>query len=558
MMPVSPGPRSRGSSFVGATELAAEYDYVVVGGGSAGCVVASRLAAAEPQATVLVIEAGPDGRGVTQVVDPPQWTRLLGTSLDWGYWYAPSPAVAGQQIAIPRGKVLGGCSAINAMVWYRGHPADYDAWEAGAPGWSYQALLPYFRRSESWQGGASDQRGAGGPMRVTRPAAAHPVALAMVDGAAELGLPRLDDPNSGEGPGATLVNLNIAAGRRFSVVDGYLPAWAPPAAPGQVPVGAGQPAPLPPPNLAVRTGSMAVGLGFRGAHCVSVRHTVRGAVRETRAAREVILALGAFGTPELLIRSGVGDPAALRRLGVPVVAALPGVGQNLQDHPFVAGLNFRARRRLGPTRDSGGGAMASWRSSGGQRADMQAFLAQRAYVPHRAARLGAGQHGYAAGDVFALAPGLMLPRSVGSLSVRSADPASGPRGVEIASGLLTEQADVDALVEGLDLIMDLAATQAYAGLIAEPVLPAPVPRMTRAQKAAFVRENCSTQYHPVGTAAMGTGPDAVVDPGLLVHGITGLRVADASVIPVIPSCNTQAPVIAIAERAADLILGRPG
>jgi choline dehydrogenase len=543
---------------VSVTELAAEYDYVIVGGGSAGCVVASRLAAAEPQATVLMIEAGPDGRGIAQIVDPPQWTRLLGTSLDWGYSYAPSPSVAGQRIGIPRGKVLGGCSAINAMVWYRGHRGDYDAWPAsGAPGWDYEALLPYFRRSENWEGGGDRQRGEGGPMRVSRPAAPHPVARAMVDGAAELGLPRLADPNSGDGPGATLANLNIADGRRFSVVDGYLPAWAPPPAPGQVPVGAARPAPPPPPNLSVRTGSLAVGLGFEGTHCVSVRHMVRGTVRETRAAQEVILALGAFGTPELLIRSGVGDPAALRMLGLPVVAALPGVGRNLQDHPFVTGLNFRARGRLGPTRDSGGGATLSWCSSGARRPDMMAFLAQRAYVSPEAARLGAWRHGYAGGDVFALAPGLMLPRSTGALAVRSADPASGPDGVEIDSGLLTEQADVDALVEGLDLIMDLAATKAYAPLIAEPMLPAPLQRMTRAQKAAFVRGNCATQFHPVGTAAMGTGPEAVVDPRLRVHGITGLRVADASVIPVIPSCNTQAPVIAIAERAADLVLNRP-
>jgi len=162
---------------VSVTELAAEYDYVIVGGGSAGCVVASRLAAAEPQATVLMIEAGPDGRGIAQIVDPPQWTRLLGTSLDWGYSYAPSPSVAGQRIGIPRGKVLGGCSAINAMVWYRGHRGDYDAWPAsGAPGWDYEALLPYFRRSENWEGGGDGQRGEGGPMRVSRPAAPHPVA----------------------------------------------------------------------------------------------------------------------------------------------------------------------------------------------------------------------------------------------------------------------------------------------------------------------------------------------------------------------------------------------
>lgn len=530
-----------------------EYDYVIVGGGSAGCVLAARLAGSSPDLSVLLIEAGPDGRGVAQIVDPPQWTKLLGSSLDWGYWYAPSTAVAGRAIAIARGKVLGGCSAISAMQWYRGHPGDYDAWEfAGATGWNYDALLAYFRRSEDWEGGASDQRGAGGPLRVTRPGSPHPIALAMVDGAAELGLPKLEDPNSGDTCGATLANLNITEGRRYSVVDGYLPAWAPPASPGQVPVGAWEPSPLPPPNLTVLTGSMAVRLGFSGSRCMSVHHTVGGAVRETRAARELILALGAFGTPELLIRSGIGDPAALRMLGVPVVSALPGVGQNLQDHPFVAGLNFRARERLGLQRDSGGGALLNWCSSGASRPDLQAILAQRAYVSPEVARLGSWKRRYSGGDVFAIAPGLMRPRGVGSLTVRSPD--AGPRGIEIHSGFLTEQADVDALVEGLDFIMDLAATTSYAALIDEPILAAPFERMTRAEKVAFARGNCSTLFHPCGTAAMGTGPDAVVDPSLRVYGVAGLRVVDASVIPVIPSCNTQAPVVAIAERAADLIL----
>jgi choline dehydrogenase len=532
-----------------------EYDYVIVGGGSAGCVLAARLAASSPDVSVLLIEAGPDGRGVAQIVDPPQWTKLLGTSLDWGYSYAPTSAVAGRGIAIPRGKVLGGCSAINAMQWYRGHPGDYDAWDAaGATGWTYEALLPYFRRCEDWAGGPSDQRGTGGPMRITRPANPHPIALAMVDGAAELGLPKLDDPNSGDTWGAGLANLNMTESRRFSVVDGYLPAWAPFAAPGQVPVGAWQPAPPAPPNLALLTGSLAVRLGFAGTRCVSVSHVVRGSVRETRASREVILALGAFGTPELLVRSGIGDPAQVRMLGAPIVSALPGVGQNLQDHPFVAGLNFRARERIGLLRDNGGGALLNWCSSAAMRPDLQAILAQHAYVSPAAARLGTWKHGYVGGDAFAIAPGLMAPRGAGSLTVRSANPASGPRGVEIHSGFLTEQADVDALVEGLDFIMDLAATTSYAALISEPLLSVPPGRMTRAEKVAFVRGNCSTLFHPCGTAAMGTSPDAVTDPSLNVYGVTGLRVADASVIPVIPGCNTQAPVIAIAERAADLIL----
>jgi choline dehydrogenase len=506
---------------------------------------------------VLLIEAGPDGRGVAQIVDPPSWTKLAGTALDWGYAYEPAPAVAGRAMPIARGRVLGGCGATNAMLWYRGNPADYDAWEAaGAAGWNYAALLPYFRRSEDWEGGASGQRGAGGPMRVTRPLNPHPIASALVAGAAELGLPTLDDSNSGENCGAAFANLNISQGRRFSVVDGYLPAWAPPPAPGQVPVGAHTHAPDPPANLTVLTGSTALRLGFGpdgggavGTRCESVFHTVRGRVRQTRARVQVVLALGAFGTPELLIRSGIGDPADLGRLGVPVRAALPGVGRNLQDHPLVMGMNFRARCRLGLARDNGGGAIMNWRSSKAARPDLHAFVVQgRHAYPDGAARYGLG----GGGDVFAISPGLMGSVSAGHLRVHSLEPA-GRGGVEIVSGFLTEQADVDALAEAVDMIMDLAATAAYADLIDKPLMPAG--RLDRAGREAFVRENCATFFHPCGTAAMGTGPAAVVDPELNVIGTEGLRIADASVIPVIPTCNTQAPVIAIAERAVDLITG---
>jgi choline dehydrogenase len=550
---VDPLRRQRGSSSWGpvrTTETAA-YDYVIVGGGSAGCVVASRLAAASPDATVLLIEAGPDGRGVAQVVDPPSWTKLPGTALDWGYAYAPTGAVVGRAIGIPRGKVFGGCSATNAMQWSRGHPADYDAWEtAGAAGWTYAGMLPYFRRSEDWEGGASRQRGAGGPMRVTRPPEPHPIAAAMIEAAVELGIPRLDDANSGETCGAALTNLNIAKGRRFSVVDGYLPAWAPPPAPGQVPVGAWTRAPDPPANLTVLTGSTAFRLVFSGVggRCSSVIHRVGGRLRQTRARTAVVLALGAFGTPELLVRSGIGDPADLRRLGVPVAAALPGVGRNLQDHPLVMGLNFRARRRLGLTRDNGGGAIMNWRSSRADRPDLHAFVVQGRHAYPDAARRY-GLNGDA--DVFAISPALMRPRGVGRLTVRDLS-ATGPAAVELESGFLTEQADVDALVEAVDTVLDLAATTAYRELIAGLVMPRGRP--SRTQKEEFVRENCSTFFHPCGTAPMGVGPDAVVGPDLRVHGLDGLYIADASVIPVIPSCSIQAPVIAIAERAADLIV----
>jgi choline dehydrogenase len=542
---------------VNASETAA-YDYVIVGGGSAGCVVASRLAAASPDATVLLIEAGPDGRGVAQVVDPPSWTKLAGTALDWGYAYTRTDAVAGRAIGTPRGRVLGGCSATNAMQWDRGHPADYDAWEtAGAAGWTYAAMLPYFRRSEDWEGGATPRRGAGGPMRITRPPEPHPIAAAMVEGAAELGLPRLDDANAGETGGAALANLNIAQGRRFSVVDGYLPAWAPPPAPGQVPVGAWTRAPDPPANLTVLTGSTALRLGFSdgrdgsglGGRCSSVFHRVRGSLRQTRARTAVVLTLGAFGTPELLVRSGIGDPADLDRLGLQVHLALPGVGRNLQDHPLVMGLNFRARDRLGLTRDNGGGAIMNWRSSRADRPDLHAFVVQgRQAYPDAAKRYGLNGDA----DVFAVSPGLLRPRGVGRLTVRDLS-ATGSAAVELESGFLTERADVDALVEAVDTVSELAATAAYRELIAGPVMPRG--RLSRAEKVEFVRENCSTFFHPCGTAAMGVGPDAVVGPDLRVHGLDGLYIADASVIPVIPCGGIQAPVIAIAERAADLITG---
>jgi choline dehydrogenase len=532
---------------------AAAYDYVIVGGGSAGSVVAARLAAARPDATVLLIEAGSAGRGVAQIVDPPQWTKLRGTALDWGYSYRPAGPVAGRAIPVARGKVLGGCGATGAMQWSRGHRADYDAWaRAGATGWDYTALLPYFRRSEDWAGGPSAHRGGGGPMRITRPADPHPVASALVDGAAELGLPTLEDPNAGETCGAALADLNIAEGRRFSVVDGYLPAWAPPPAPGQVPVGAWTRAPAPPPNLTVLTGSAAVRLGFGpGRRCESVTHTVRGTLRRTRARAGVVLALGTFGTPELLIRSGIGDPAALRALGVDVVAALPGVGRNLQDHPLLPGLNFRARHRLGLARDNGGGAVMNWRSSRAHRPDLHAFVVQGR---HASAETAARYRLAGAADVFAITPALMSPASKGQLTVRDVT-KSGPGAVRIDSGFLRERQDVDALVEAMDMVMDLAATAAYAELIDKPLMPAG--RLSQQDKEAFVRENCSTFSHPCGTAAMGTAGDAVVDPLLNVIGVQGLRVADASVIPVIPTGGTEAAVIAVAERAAALMTAAP-
>ena len=294
------------------------------------------------------------------------------------------------------------------------------------------------------------------------------------------------------------------------------------------------------------SGAFALDLIFEGTRCTGVRHLVGGAPVATQANVEVIVALGALGTPHLLTRSGLADPADLRRLGIPVRAALPGVGRNLQDHPLLMGINFRARRPLGPVRGNGGGAMLNWRSRAGLPGpDLHAFVVQG---PH--AGPGVAEAYDVAGDVFAISPGLMRSKSAGFLRVDE----PGPEGhLTIQPNFLAEPDDLAALVTSIDVIMDLAETAAYRDLASGPASPGR--RLTAREKADFVRLSCSTFFHPCGTCAMG-GSAAVVDPQLRVRGVQALRIADASVFPMIPSCNTQAPVIALAERAADIIRGR--
>jgi choline dehydrogenase len=260
------------------------------------------------------------------------------------------------------------------------------------------------------------------------------------------------------------------------------------------------------------------------------------------AGSEVLLCLGAIGTPQLLMLNGMGDPGALRRLGIPVRAALPEVGQNLADHPLLMGINFRARAPLGAVRDNGGGAMLNWRSSSDLPApDLHAFVVQGRHVSSELDPAWGP-------DVFAISPGLMRSASVGELTLTSADPSVAP---VIAPNFLGEPADLDALVESIDFVLDLAGTAAYRELVDRPLLPAG--RLDRAEKTDFVRSSCSTFFHTAGTCAIGP----VLTPELFVHGIDGLRVVDASVFPTLPSCNTTAPVIAVAERASDLIRGVP-
>jgi len=503
------------------------YDYIVIGAGSGGCPVVRRLIDGT-DATVLLIEAGEAGIGVAEIDDPGEWVPLGRSRYDWGYNYTPSPHVNGRTIGIPRGQVLGGSSAINALMWYRGHPLDYDAWDdAGATGWRFEDVLPYFKRSEDWEGGETAWRGSGGPLKITTSKHLHPIAKAMMDGAAELGIPVIDDPNGETNEGATPSNFNIADGKRWSSATGYL-----------YPI-------LDADRLTILTGSLATGLVIENGRCTGVRHVVGDRTVETRATCEVVLALGAIDTPRLLMLSGIGDAEELGRLGIPVAADLPGVGQNLQDHPLVQACVFRAAQPLGPKTDNGGGTMLNWKSRPDlAQADVHAFPVQG-----NSAEQTLRDRFETTGELFSLGFGLMHSKSVGHMKMLTAEPL-GP--LKLQPNYLDEPSDLEALVSAYHTIMDLAGTDAFRDLVAGPVVPNRV--LTESEVIEFIRDGCSTFFHTCGTCKMGTDEMAVTDPRLRVRGIDGLRIADASVIPIIPTCNTHAPVTMIGERAADFLM----
>ena len=496
--------------------------------------LAARLSE-DPAARVLLIEAGPDHRGLREVLEAAHWDALIGGPLDYGYRSTPTEHVLGRSLNMPRGRVLGGSSSTNAMLWYRGNRADYDAWaDAGATGWGFDDLLPFFRRSETRAGGDPAYRGADGPMRVGPLAAVHPIADALVAASAELGMPVIDDANAADDLGAVYADYNAIIAEegtfeRWSTARGYL-----------------EPA-LPRPNLDVLVDSPVHAIVLEGDRAIGVRHLVAGAVVETAAA-EIVLAAGALDTPRLLQLSGIGDAERLKDAGITPLHHLPGVGENFQDHPLILGVNFRAKHDLGEVVGNGGGAMLNWHSSvAGAAPDLHAVIAHGS----RGDEALHARYDLDGNRVFAIVPGLYGSRSVGWVRVRSADPAAA---ADIHPNYLADPRDVLAMTEALDTVQDLVATSAYADLAEGPITPPA--GLSPEARTHFVRENLGTFFHCSGTARIGTDELAVVDPELRVHGIAGLRVADASVMPSIPTSNTQAPTVAIAERAAELISGR--
>jgi choline dehydrogenase len=499
------------------------YDFVVVGGGSAGSVVASRLSE-DPDVGVFLLEAGAaDGPAAMSV--PAAWPALLGSEVDWGYATVPQPGLDGTAIHYARGKVLGGSSSINAMAHLRGHRSAIDAWEAaGAKGWGYDDLLPYYRRSEHTEGRDPHYRGTGGPMRPKPPAITHPASGAFIEAVQELGYPVSADLNGADAEGVARYELTVTGRVRQSAADAYLRPF------------------LDRPNLTVLTTAVARKLVLSGSRCTGVQYTVGGELR-TAAAGEVVLCAGAIGSPQLLMLSGIGPADALRGHGLQVTAELPGVGENLSDHPLAPVIYAAAQ----PMRDGVNNhvdAVAALRTNPALPApDVQILFMDFPFTPPSMQ----GPH-----NGYTIAFSLLSPYSRGSVRLAASDPDIAPL---IDPGFLTDPRDVDSMLAGFRLAREIGRAHAMAAWRQEEVLPGAAVT-TADQLLDFIRRSIGTYNHAVGTCRIGTDPASVTDPQLRVHGIGGLRVADASVMPSIPAANTNATVLAIAERAADLIADR--
>ncbi len=518
-----------------------EHDYVVVGAGSAGAVLAARLSE-DPGVRVLLLEAGPEAEG-DEISVPAAFPQLFKTRWDWNYTTTEQKQLHGRRAYWPRMKALGGCSSMNAMIYIRGNAADYDAWrdEHGATGWGYDDVLPYFVRAEGNARLAGPWHGQEGPLHVEDRRYTHELTDLWIESAVSAGMKPTDDFNGAEQEGAGRYQVTCRAGRRWSVDDGYL---AP--ARGRT-------------NLDVETGALATRILLEGDRAAGVVYRAGGREVTARATREVLLCGGAVNSPQLLMLSGVGPGTHLREHGIDVRADLPGVGQHLQDHPAVPMLwstrgttdlaEFANVRNLLRWKARGTGPLSSNVGEGGgflrTRTDLTAPDVQYHVAP--AGFYDNGLH-EPTRRMFTAAPTLVSVRSRGAVRLRSADPAWHP---EIDAGYFDDGADLDAMLAGMKRLWEICSQGPLARHLDEPWR---LPRDPSDEDfLEHVRSQAQTLYHPVATCAMGTGEDAVVDPRLRVRGVQGLRVVDASVMPAVPRGNTNAPTVMIAEKAADLI-----
>jgi choline dehydrogenase len=520
------------------------YDYIIVGAGSAGAVIAARLSE-DTGTRVLLLEAGgaPDADEITI---PAAFSTLFKTRWDWQYHTVEQKQLGSRRAFWPRMRALGGCSAMNAMIYIRGNRLDYDTWrdDFGAVGWGYDDVMPYFLRSERNSTLGAPYHGRSGPVHVEDRRYTHPLTYAWLESAAASGMKPNDDFNGAEQDGVGLYQVTCHKGRRWSVFEAYL-------APA-----------LERPNLTVRSGALASRVLVEGGRAVGVAYEDAEGEQRAYTDGEVVLCGGAVNSPQLLMLSGIGPAAHLRDVGVEVAVDLPGVGENLHDHPaaplvwhtkhasdladYNGLLNFGRAKAVGkgPLVSNVGEAGGFFRTRDDLPApDLQIHMAPTGFWDN-------GLHEPTTRKV-TVAPTLLQVESRGRLRLRSAHPRWHP---EIDPAYYDDPRDLDAMVRGVRRVLETVHTGRLRHHIAAPFMPGEA-APTEDQVVEHVRLHTQTLYHPVGTCAMGVEEQAVVDPSLRVYGVEGLRVADASVMPVVPRGNTNAPTIMIGEKAADLLRG---
>ena len=532
----SPEPANRQSGFAArvrvnqaklTSELRPQYDFIVCGSGSSGSVVARRLAE-NPDVSVLLLEAG--GRDdIPSVTAAVQWPANLGSDRDWAFQAQPNPHLNGRSIPMNMGKILGGGSSINVMIWARGHQNDWDyfASEAGDPAWNYESVLNIYRCIEDWHGTPDPKyRGTGGPVFVQPAPDPNPIAPAMVEGASSIGIPTFESNNGrmmeADG-GASILDLRVRDGKRQSVFRSYTFPY------------------MDRPNLTVLTHALVSRVTFQGKRATGLECIYNGNTHRISAGHEVVLSLGAIHTPKVLMQSGIGDQAELQRLGIPVVQHLPGVGQNFQDH-FGIGCIWEYQQALAP-RNNAGEATFFWKSD--PRLDTPDIQTCQAEIP-LAAKEMLSRYNVPAGS-WSMFGGIVRPKSRGRIRLTGSSPMDP---VQIETNMMSHPDDLKAAKACVQLCREIGNSAALRPFVKREVMPG---NLKGAELENFIRDSVITYWHQTCSAKMGRDAMSVVDANLKVYGIENLRIADGSIMPRVATGNTHAPCVIIGERAGEIL-----